>query len=280
MDKVLSFFKNRWTKLGFSLLSIGYGAFLVFLAWLTFSHYLVPTNPASLFTLYLFINVIFGIIMIYTRRQVITQIIACFLHPCILVTLIFAFGNWYLLVPPFIISTVVFFAAASSETLKTVLGTIYLIFFVIGVLGYLTLQTFTIKIFEVDLNLRSSDYLYSPDKNYRVVKYIDSESKENRMIVYYVEPANEDLHLWFLDCEMFYSGVKIHATRYENQPDVKWLSDNKLLIDGKVKDILAGAEIIEDDEEEDDFSGETAILTSPVSMTKASQITPSVIDED
>lgn len=277
MDKVLSFFGNRWTKLGFSFLSLGYGAFLIFLAWLTFSHYLVAANPASLFSLYLFINVFFGVIMFYTRKQVLTQIVACLLHPCILVTLIFAFGNWALIIPPFIVATVVFFAANSSEVLKTVLGTIYLILFVLGILGYLTLQTFTIKLFTVDLNLRSPDYLYSPDKTYRVVKYIDDENKENRMVSYYVEPANEDLHLWFLDCEKFYGAVKVHAARYQNQPQIKWLNETKLLVDGKVKDILAGG--AEEDDDEDDFSGETAILTTPASMTKVSETAP-VIDED
>lgn len=272
MDKVLSFFGSKWTKLGFSFLSFGYGAFLVFIAWLTFSHYLVPTNPASLFSLYLFINVIFGILMIYTRRQVVTQIVACLLHPCILVMLIFAFGNWFLLVPPFVIATVVFFAAGSGEVLKTVLGTIYLILFVLGVLGYMTLKTFTIKISDVDLNLRSPDYLYSPDKAYRVVKYVDEENKENRMVSYYVEPANEDMHLMFLDCERFYGAVKVHAARYQNQPQVKWLNETKLLIDGKVKDILTG--VSEEDQDDDDFSGETAILTTPVSMTKVSETSP------
>ncbi len=273
MDKVLSFFRNKWTKLGFSVLSIGYGIFMVWMAWLTFSFYIIPTNPAALFVLYLFINVIFGVAMIYTRKQIITQIVALFLHPCIMVTLIFAFGNWYLILPLFVVSTVVFFAAGSSETLKIVLGTIYLILFVLAILGYMTLQQFSIKIIDEFFNvnteteLRSPDYSYSTEGSYRLVKYIDEESKENRTVNYYIENALEDIELPFVKCEKIFGAAWVLTSRYEKTVEVKWMSDTKLLIDNKLKDVSVISEA--DENEEDDFSGETVIFTSPPPVTKA-----------
>jgi len=277
MDAVISFFRNKWTKLAFSVLSLGYGAFVVWMAWLLLSFYLVPTNAVSLFSLYLLINVMFGVIMVYTRKQIITQIVACFLHPCILLMLVFAFGNWFLLIPPFAVATVVFFAAGSPESLKTVLGTIYLILFFLTTLGYLTLQRFSINLFPVDMALRCprEDYLYSTGETYRLVTYIDRESKEDRNIRYYVELAGDDLSLPFLECEMYINGKHILTQRLANRTQVEWLTDSKLLIDGKVKDVSVDAAET-DSPEEDDFSGETAIFTLPPEMTTAATSPPEV----
>jgi len=277
MNAIISFFRNKWTKLGFSAISLGYLFFMIWMAWLTLSFHLVPTNPVSLFSLYLLINVLFGTVMIYTRKQIATQITACLLHPCILVMLVFAFGNWFLLIPVFAVSTIVFFAAGSPESLKTILGTIYLILFVLTVLGYLTLQIFGIteSIFDVNLALRSprEDYLYSTQGTYRLVTYIDRENKENRTISYFVEFTGDDLKLPFLEGERYVNSRKILTQRLANKSEVEWLTDNKLLIDGQVRDISIDASEIEE-AEEDDFSGEAAILIPPPTMTRVTTTPP------
>ncbi|MCL2076790.1 MAG: hypothetical protein FWH08_00075 [Oscillospiraceae bacterium] len=270
MDHVIAFFKNKWTRLGFSALSLGYGFFMIWLAWLSFSFFLVPTNPVSLFSLYLLINVLFGIVMIYTRKEIATQITACLLHPCILVMLVFAFGNWFLLVPVFVVSTVVFFAAGSPESLKTVLGTIYLILFVIVTLGYLTMQIFSIGIptlVDLDLRCPQEDYLYSTEGTYRLVMYIDRENKENRTVSYFVEFTADDIKLPFLEGERHSNSRRILQQRLSNKTEVEWLSDSQLLIDGRVKDVS-----VNDGESrngEDFFSGETEVFTQPPQMTRA-----------
>ncbi|MDR1755282.1 MAG: hypothetical protein LBR74_10390 [Eubacterium sp.] len=259
MDEILKFLQSKKAKITLSFVSVGYALFLVWLAWLTYSHYLRPTNGPALFFFFVLINLLFGAIMLYTRRRLVTKISSCFFHPIILVILFLGFGNWYLAVPPFLVATVIFFASRTGESLKTVLGTIYLIFYVIGVIGYLTLQEFSIKLFDVDLSLRDENYDYSSYKTYRVVRYIDPPSKENRIIKFYVEKANEDIHLPFLNCEKFYDAEIILTARYSKMPDIRWMDDNTLIVDGKVKNVA-----IKDDGESDDtavFSGETSIIT-------------------
>ena len=232
MSYVISFFRNKWTKIGFSALSLGYGFFVIWLAWLTFTYHLVPTNPVSLFSLYLMINVMFGVVMIYTRKQIATQIVACLLHPCILVMLIFAYGNLFLLIPVFAISTVVFFAAGSPESLKTILGTIYLILFVLTILGYLTLQAFSItdNIFSVNLDLRNERYIHSEDETYRLVMYIDKDNKEHRMVNFVVEFTGDDLSLPFLNGEKYAGSTHILRQRLTRSFEIEWNNENKLTI--------------------------------------------------
>ena len=253
LNAVFSFFGNKWTKIGFSALSLGYGFFVVWLAWLTFSFYLVPSNAVSLFSLYLLINVLFGAAMIYTRKEIATKITVCLLHPCILIMLVFAFGEWFLLVPVFAVATIVFFTSATPESLKTVLGTIYLILFVLTTLGYLTLQIFSItnNIFPVSLELRSDVYIYSKDDSYRLVLYIDKENKENRTITYHAEFTGEDMKLPFLSCERYMGSTEITRQRLPRDFELEQISDSKLNIREYDVDpqtglrVLAGFKVVE-----------------------------------
>lgn len=266
MDKVLGFFRNKWLKFGVSFLSIGYAAFLVFIAWLSFAFYLVPTNSESLFALYLFVNVIFGALMIYTRKQFVTQLVACISPIIAFAILIIAFGQWFLIAPPVIVCLVVFFAVGSSETIKTVLGTIYLILFVVGSLAYLTLMYFNLTLTSLlsdvnyDMKLRSDDVYYSTKGTYRLVQYIDDESKERRTVTYCVEQTEKDMHLWFVDCYCTYGAKRILVTVYTNNPDHKWVADDKLMIDGKVRTISF------EEEDENDLTDEAATVTSSTTV--------------
>ena len=267
MDKVLNFFRNKWLKFGVSFLSLGFPAFLGFVAWLAFAYYLVPTNPASLFALYLFINVIFAALMIYTRRQFVTQLVACISPIIAFAILIIGFGQWYLVAPPVITAFVIFFAVGTNETIKTVLGTIYLLMFVVGSLAYLTLLYFNLDLNTLlsdssyDMSLRSEDVEYSTKGTYRLVRYIDDESKERRTVTYCVEQTEKDMQLWFLDCYYTYGAKRVLVTVYSNNTEYKWVADNQLLIDGKIRKISF------DDKSEEDLSTETAVRTTAVTTT-------------
>lgn len=76
MEKVISFLTNKWFKFGVSFLSIAYPVFLGFVAWLFMGYYLEPTHQGALVTLYIFINLIFFGIMLFTRKQIVTRIVA------------------------------------------------------------------------------------------------------------------------------------------------------------------------------------------------------------
>jgi hypothetical protein len=272
LNKIASFFKNKWTKIGFSALSLGYFFFMLWLAWLTFTFHLVPTNPVSLFSLYLLINVLFGTVMIYTRKQVATQITACLLHPCILVMLVFAFGDLYLLVPVFAVATIVFFASGTPESLKTILGTVYLILFVLTILGYLTLQIFAItsNFFPVNLELRSDTYIYSKDESYRLVMYIDKEDKEHRTITYHAEFTGDDIQLPFLNGERYAGSTRILQQRLPRDFEIEVVSDNMLVIKEFENNEATGRRMVASEKEvewltahELRFQGERSIRRAP-----------------
>jgi hypothetical protein len=214
LNAVISFFKNKWTKIGFSALSLGYGFFMLWLAWLTYSFHLVPTSAVSLFMLYLVINFTFGFTMFYTRKEIATQITACLLHPCILVMWVFAFGNWYLLIPALAVATIMFILAGTPESVKTILFTIYLILFVLATLAYMTLQIFGITnaVF-MNMDLRSDIYIFSTNDSYRLVMYIDEENKENRTVAFHAEFTEDDIRLPYLIGERYTGSTEVMRRR-------------------------------------------------------------------
>ena len=172
MDTLVALFKNVWLKRGVALLCWGYTGLLIWIAWLNGAFFLEYENPTSLFVVYVFVNIAALALLIYTRRQVITQVNVMILPPVVFATFLLAFGNWYMILPPLVVLVAMFFICTANETLKTVLGTMYLLMYVIGAAAYITITLLMGKITlaGVDLDLR--------DRNYEVL------SGENTATIY------------------------------------------------------------------------------------------------
>ncbi len=240
MDILASIFKNIWLKRGVAVLCWGYTGLLIWLAWLNFAYFLEYDNPTSLFVLYVFVNVAALALMIYTRNQVITQINALILPPILLVSFILAFGNWYMLLPPLCVLVAMFFISRANETLKTVLGTMYLLMFVIGAAAYITMTLLMgrLSLTGVDLTLRDTNYeVISEDGNYRIVRYVDKPNGERRTASYYVEDVSKDVEIPFGSGKRVLGCGWVLTTKYtgkDNDP-VQWVEATK---DGKKVEAL------------------------------------------
>ncbi len=240
MDILASIFKNVWLKRGVAVLCWGYTGLLIWLAWLNFAYFLEYDNPTSLFVLYVFVNVAALALMIYTRNQVITQINALILPPILLVSFILAFGNWYMLLPPLCVLVAMFFISRANETLKTVLGTMYLLMFVIGAAAYITMTLLMgrLSLTGVDLTLRDTNYeVISEDGNYRIVRYVDKPNGERRTASYYVEDVSKDVEIPFGSGKRVLGCGWVLTTKYtgkDNDP-VQWVEATK---DGKKVEAL------------------------------------------
>jgi hypothetical protein len=269
-NKAIKFFSNKWTRLGFSLVSLGYLWFLGWVAWMTFAYNFVFDNGAAVFFLYTFVNVMFAIVMIYTRREILTQFATLILHLFVLVMLIYGFGNWFLILPPFLAAAVVFFASGVNESLKVILGTIYMILFVLAFLAYVTLQNLTIQIpFKMELHLREHplvevayrvELLGDDPPPFRLVAYVDPETKANRTASYYIERTDMDKHMWNLTCERVFGSVRAGALSHERVVDLKWVAPDMLLFDGRLIEIDSEGQIMTLDNE-DGFSETEIIIT-------------------
>ncbi len=141
---------------------------MIWVAWLNYAYFLEFENPTPLFVLYVFVNIAALGLMIYTRRQVITQINVMLLPVIVFATFLLAFGNWYMILPPLCVVIAIFFISRANETLKTVLGTMYLLMYVVGGAAYITITLLMgrMSLTGVDLTLRDTSYeVMSPDGN-------------------------------------------------------------------------------------------------------------------
>ncbi len=245
MDKLVAFFKNVWFRRALALVCWGYTAFMAWIAWLTFGYYFTFENPTPAFVLYLFINVAAMGLMILSRKQVLTQINAYILPLLVFCVTFFGFGNWYLIIPPVVVMLVVFFVNTSNETLKTVLGTMALLLFVIGIVGLIGFEMFMGKISFVGPDLSTRDTAYesvSESGEYRLVRYLNS-SEERSTMTYYVEYTGDDVELPMGMAKKVFGCKSVHTASYTNlsQNFVQWKTrtaangkkEEILLVDGK-----------------------------------------------
>lgn len=239
MDKLMAFFKNIWFKRGVALLGWGYTFLMVWIAYLSFGYYFEIDNPTPLFVLYLFVNLCAAAVFIFSRKQVFTQVNSYIIPPIIFVILICAFGNWYIIVPPAVVMLLLFFANGSNETLKTVLGTMYLLMFVIGVVGYIGIQIFmgSLTLTGVDLSKRDKTYEKVSDSgDYRIVRYFDTNGLHN-IQNYYIEETKDDINIPLGRCKKVFGCKSIYTAAYVGVPKdaVSWC---KVFMDGVEREVL------------------------------------------
>ncbi len=228
MDKLVAFFKNVWLRRGVALICWAYTGLLCWVAWLNFAFYFEFENATALFVLYLFVNIAALGLMIFTRKQVITMINSMILPPIVFVIVIFGFGNWYMILPPLCVVAAMFFINGSNETLKTVLGTLYLLMYVIGVVAYIAINLLMGRITfnSVDLTLRDGSYEnVSPSGNYRIVRYVDKPNGDRRTASYYIECAAEDVEIPFGKCKKVFGSERVLTSKYTSRTDdpIQWV---------------------------------------------------------
>lgn len=278
MDKLVAFFKNVWFRRGVAIASWAYTGFMTWVAWLCYAYFLEFENPVPAFVLYLFINVSAMGLMILSRKQVITQVNSYILPPIVFLIAFFGFGNWYIVIPPVVVMLVLFFVNTSNETLKTVLGTMYLLLFVIGIVGLIGVTRFIGEVSFVGPYLSERDTNYeqlSSDEEYRLVRYLEITTDRSTM-GYYVEYTGDDIKLPMGIAKKVLGCKRIHTAEYTSlsQNFVEWKIRK---INGKDTEVLVvdGRSVRENPYLEKPISstsgsGSTSASTSSSSSSKSS----------
>lgn len=238
LDNLLKFFKNVWFKRAVAVICWVYTGITIWVAYLSFGYYFDFDNPRSLFVLYLFVNVAAMGLMILSRKQVITQINAYVLPLAVFVLVILGFGNWYMVIPPAVVAVVLFFANSSNETLKTVVGTMYLLLYVIGIVGYITAQMFMGRLTFTDVDLNNRDKSYekvSPSGGYRIVRYLETDG-DRKLQRYYIEKTEDDIHIPMGVCKRVYGSYHLNTASYTDIPSDldSWTTRRE---DGETQDV-------------------------------------------
>ncbi|MGN1133771.1 MAG: hypothetical protein ACI4RN_04865 [Oscillospiraceae bacterium] len=241
------FFSNVWVKRSVSVFCIIYVVLMGFISFATFLYHLSfnENTEAMFFTVYTLLNLIFLGLMILTRHEFLTRFLSMIFPIIVFMLVVFNMGNWVLIVPPFIVALVMFFFASNNETLKVVVGTIYLLIYVVGIVAVvlcnilfattsvetelttnLDPQTSVYKIYEGSMDkiaqVTAPENTISPDGKYRF--YIcDVKDSDKGAVKIYVVPYGQDIQLGFFTLEQ--KGIRKTISSKGQRgvvPDVGW----------------------------------------------------------
>lgn len=290
MEKLLKFLKNKWFLLGISFLSFIYVVILGKIVLRTFDSYLEVENFSAMMVLYVFVNFIFGVLMFFTRKQIPTVICALIIPVETLVLMIVGFGQWHIIIPPLIVSAIIFLSCGVGESCKTVMGTLLLIMFVAGGLAYnvmssyfgisvryVATELFTDENQDIDFSTRSMNYLVTEDGRYRLVYYVE-QKEEHTVTSYYVEEAFKDTEYPFAVFRRTFGCHSVLVTAYERDVNPRWLDNHRLRIDGETLDM---EELFapKSDEAEETTTPEKTTKPSRTTAPETSDITEAETEE-
>lgn len=251
MKDILS---NVWVKRAVSVFNLAYFAVIFLLTAATFLYDLefAAGRERSFFTVYVILSVVFLGLMLFSRQEIMTRIISVLMLPVVFCLILFNMGDWVLIVPPFVVAVIIFFAAGTGENVKVIMGTIYLLMYVLGIVAYFVLNilfggTSTETVLNADLDTSTSVYaLYrdnfkkltevtsdentiSPDGRYQIVLY-DVKDSDKGAVKICVLPYNEDIELKFFTLKQ--KGIKKTISNKGIRgtiPDVGWVEEDGIL---------------------------------------------------
>ena len=240
---------NIWVKRCISIFCVTYAAVIAMFTWATFLYDLefVGKNMGSFLVVYSVASIVFLLLMIYSREMLVTRVISLVLLPVVFFLLLFniANANWILIIPPFIVALVMFFAAGTAETMKVIMGTIYLLLYVLGIVAYVVCNMLfggsTVETpLDMHLDPQSTVYSYykndlvhlsqvvdeentiSPDGRYRFY-LTDVRDSNTGSVNIYVVPHGNDIDLKFFSLKQ--KGIRMKVTAKGTRgvvPDVGW----------------------------------------------------------
>ena len=245
------FLSNIWVKRAVGVFNLVYFAVIALLTVATFLRELEFTEgqEQSFFTVYVAASVIFLVLMIYSREVFVTKIVSVLLPLTCFCLLLFNMYDWILIVPPLVVGVVMFFVAGTHETVKVVMGTIYLLLYVLGLVAYFVFNLLfggTSVMTELNANMdRNNDVfsvykeqytkicdvtrdenVLSPDGKYRIIIY-DVQNSDKGSVNICVVPNGNDIELRFFTLKQ--KGIRKTISNKGIRgtvPDVGWTQDD------------------------------------------------------
>lgn len=184
MKNILS---NVWTKRITALVSVAYAYFVFRLCYFSIFYDIHTTSSVSLCLMTTGISIIALIAMLYTRNQIITRLVSFIILPAMLPVVILYFGEWALILPIMITGASILLFSGAGEGAKTAWGTITILMYIFGALGYFLFTSFFMTTAKETVIASG----VSPSGKYRY-SVVNTEDSSNGSTTVYVEPNYAD----------------------------------------------------------------------------------------
>lgn len=228
-----NFFANVWTKRVVSLAS-GFYAFLVCcLCYYSIFYDIEVSSRKSLCLLVTGVSILALVIMLYTRKQMITRIASVVILPAMLPVVLLYFGHWYMIIPIIATGIIILLLSGAGEGAKTAFGTIFLLLYIFGALGYFLFTSFFVT--KSKTEIVSSGV--SPSGLYRY--YVENtEDSSNGSTEVFVEPNDADVKYPFVTFSLKNIERRVYLERpIAESVDVQWTTQTRQEITGYLNGI-------------------------------------------
>ncbi len=217
------FFANIWTKRVASLVSAGYTFLVCGLCYMSVFYDIEIHSRASLCLLVTGISLCVLVVMLYSRKQVITRLSSFIILPAMLPVVLLYFGEWGLIIPIIATGIVILLLSGAGEGIKTAFGTIFLLMYIFGALGYFLITSFFIASSKTETIVSG----ISPSQDYRYY-VINTEDSSNGSTAVYIEPNYADVEYPFTTFTLKDIERRVYLERpMAEAVDVQWTTQTR-----------------------------------------------------
>ena len=219
-----------WLKCTVSVICSLYGIFLAWLGIMSLFYKISYVDKPLFAFIYVAVSLTFLAIMILARKQVFTTVLSMIMMVLIIPVVIMNLGDWLLIIPAVFVVITMFFACGANETVKTIFGTIFLLTYILFILGFL--------LFTNLFTLSSKDkvtILQNGVSATGIYRYYIADVKDNSggRTEVYIEPNNKDK-----DFGTFIFKVRGYQQRKYNErnhelPKIEWRDGDTLYINNE-----------------------------------------------
>lgn len=182
------FLANVWTKRVVSIVSVLYTIAVCYLCYYSIFYDIHIRSRLSLCLLVTGISVLALVFMLYSRKQILTRISSFIILPVMLPVVLLYFGEWALIVPVILTGLAILLLSGAGEGAKTAFGTVILLLYIFGALGYFLFTSF----FVISAKETVVETGISPSGMYRY-RVVNTEDSSNGSTAVYIEPNYADV---------------------------------------------------------------------------------------
>lgn len=176
-----AFFSNVWTKRFVSLIAALYTVGVCGLAYFSIFYSIHVDDRLSLCLVVSAVSVIALILMLYTRKQILTRISSFLILTAMIPVVVLYFNEKALLIPIVITGVLILLLSGAGEGTKTVIGTVILLFYIFAALGYFLFTSFFVTTAKTDTI--KSDISPSGKYRYEIVNTEDTSNGSTSVII-------------------------------------------------------------------------------------------------
>ncbi len=240
-----NFLGNIWTKRVVAVLSLLYALAVCRLCYFSIFYEIHVRDKVSLCLTVTVVSIIALVAMLYTRKQVITRIASFIILPAMLPVVLLYFGEWGMIIPIIITGVTILLLSGAGEGGKTAVGTIVLLMYIFGALGYFVFTSFFVSSAKETLVEKGT----SPSGRYRYT-VINTEDTSNGSTAVYVEPNYADEDFPFVTFTLKSMDRVVYRVRpIAEEIDIEWTTQSRQDVTQQIEAISDNIEITLTDDE-------------------------------